>query len=42
METRMPFIVNWDSVTANQQQALPMGDPFHTYEEEVKALVERA
>jgi proteasome accessory factor A len=42
METRMPFIVNWDSVTANQQQALPMGDPLHTYEEEVRTLVERA
>ena len=42
METRMPFIVNWDSVTANQQQALPMSDPFDTYEEEVRALVEKA
>jgi hypothetical protein len=42
METRMPFIVNWDSVTANQQQALPMGDPFHTYEQEVRSLLEHA
>jgi proteasome accessory factor A len=42
METRMPFIVNWDSITANQQQALAMGDPFHTYEGEVRALVEQA
>jgi hypothetical protein len=42
METRMPYIVNWDSVTANQQQALAMGDPFHTYEREVIELLERA
>jgi hypothetical protein len=42
METRMPFVVNWDSVTANQQQALPMGDPLSTYETEVRALIERA
>jgi proteasome accessory factor A len=42
METRMPFVVNWDSVTANQQQALPMSDPLATYEKEVKDLIERA
>jgi proteasome accessory factor A len=42
METRMPFVVNWDSVTANQQQALPMSDPLATYEKEVKELIERA
>jgi proteasome accessory factor A len=42
METRMPFVVNWDSVTANQQQPLPMSDPLSTYEAEVKALIERA
>jgi proteasome accessory factor A len=42
METRMPFVVNWDSVTANQQQALPMSDPLATYEKEVTELIERA
>jgi proteasome accessory factor A len=42
METRMPYVVNWDSVTANEQPPLAMGDPFHTYEAEVGALMERA
>lgn len=42
METRMPYVVNWDSLTANQQPPLPMSDPFCTYETEVQALMEHA
>ncbi len=42
VETGMPYVVDWDSVTANDEQTLAMGDPLCTYENEVRALVERA
>ncbi len=42
METRMPCVIHWDSLTANEQKPLAMGDPFSTYENEVRELIERA
>jgi proteasome accessory factor A len=41
METRQVGIVNWDSLAIGQQHALPMNDPFLTYEREVRALLEK-
>lgn len=41
LETRLPGVINWDSLAIGQQHALPMSDPFMTYEREVKAMLER-
>lgn len=32
---RLPYVINWDSVASDSQDFLVMGDPFHTYEEEI-------
>ena len=42
METQMPYIVNWDSIAAADLHILPMSDPFITYEQNARALVESA
>ena len=42
METQMPYIVNWDSITAGDVHVLSMNDPFSTYELNARALVESA
>ena len=41
LETRQPGVINWDALSIGQQHALPMGDPFSTYEREVRALLEK-
>lgn len=39
VETRQPGVINWDSLAVGLGNALPMGDPFHTYEKEVEGLL---
>jgi hypothetical protein len=41
MEERMPYVVNWDSVGIGDAHTLPMGDPFLTYETEIRSLLSR-
>ena len=35
---QQPYVINWDSIAAENQQALLMGDPFATYIPEVDAF----
>ena len=35
-----PFVINWDSITAQGRDSVVMGDPFHTYREETEAFLE--
>jgi hypothetical protein len=34
-EKNLPYIINWDSIALENQDYLPMPDPFHKYQEEV-------
>ena len=36
----MPYVINWDSITLENLNHLPMPDPFETYDSEATALVE--
>lgn len=38
-ETKGPYTINWDSVAREGQDFLVMGDPFHTYESEVREFL---
>ena len=42
METQMPYIVNWDSISAADSHVLSLSDPFLTYELNARALMESA
>ncbi|HEY5037415.1 MAG TPA: proteasome accessory factor PafA2 family protein, partial [Chthoniobacterales bacterium] len=37
-----PYVINWDSIATESRDFLVMGDPFHTYTEEVARFVRRA
>ena len=33
------YVINWDSISCENQSHLQMGDPFHHYEEQVKKFL---
>ncbi len=35
-----PYVVNWDSIARDNENFLVMGDPFHTYEDEVEKFLD--
>jgi proteasome accessory factor A len=35
---QVPYVINWDSVFLDNGHHLPMPDPFHTYDAEVRSL----
>ena len=37
---QLPYVINWDSISLENSQYLPMPDPFETYENPALALVE--
>jgi Pup-ligase protein len=37
---QVPYVINWDSISLENSQYLPMPDPFETYEDPAHALVE--
>lgn len=39
-ENERPYAINWDSIACENQDLLVMGDPFHTYEQEVARFLE--
>ena len=39
-EDDRPYVINWDSIAREGNDFLVMGDPFHTYEEEVAAFLQ--
>jgi proteasome accessory factor A len=38
-QREQPYVINWDSIAADNRDFIVMGDPFHTYEEEVHAFL---
>jgi hypothetical protein len=36
---KRPYVINWDSIACETHDFLVMGDPFHTYIEEVEKFV---
>jgi proteasome accessory factor A len=38
---RRPYVINWDSISCETHDFLVMGDPFHTYVDEVEHFVSR-
>jgi proteasome accessory factor A len=34
-----PYVINWDSIACDSRDFLVMGDPFHTYDEEVERFL---
>jgi hypothetical protein len=36
---KLPYVINWDSIACEARDFLVMGDPFHTYEEEVERFL---
>ena len=39
-EQQLPYVINWDSISIENANYLPMPDPFDTYEEEVRVLAD--
>jgi proteasome accessory factor A len=35
-----PYVINWDSISVENSNYLPMPDPFETYERQVEGLME--
>ncbi len=40
-EREQPYVINWDSVATGSRDFLVMGDPFKTYEEEMRASLDQ-
>ena len=38
-DSRQPYVINWDSIACESRDFLLMGDPFRTYDEEVRAFL---
>jgi proteasome accessory factor A len=36
---KRPYVINWDSISCETHDFLVMGDPFHTYMEEVEQFI---
>ena len=34
------YVINWDSISCENQSHLQMGDPFHDYEDQVKRFLQ--
>ena len=41
-ERKLPYVINWDSISLDNTPHLAMPDPFETYEDQVRALLECA
>ena len=39
---KLPYVINWDSIACESRDFLVMGDPFHSYEEEVAQFLRQA
>jgi proteasome accessory factor A len=39
-DRKLPYVINWDTISLDNTACLPMPDPFETYESDVRALVE--
>ena len=38
-QSKLPYVINWDSIACESRDFLVMGDPFHTYEAEVERFL---
>ena len=39
-ERKLPYVINWDSISLDNTPYLPMPDPFETYEGQLRTLLE--
>jgi proteasome accessory factor A len=39
-ERKLPYVINWDSISLDNTPYLPMPDPFETYEGQLRSLLE--
>ncbi len=39
-DRKLPYVINWDSISLDNTPYLPMPDPFETYTDQVKTLLE--
>jgi hypothetical protein len=39
-DRKLPYVINWDSISLDNTPYLPMPDPFETYTGQVKTLLE--
>ncbi len=36
---QQPYVINWDSIASSGEETILMGDPLHTYEEEIESFL---
>ena len=39
-DRQLPYVINWDTISIDNTATLPMPDPFETYENDVRTLIE--
>lgn len=40
-DANVPYVINWDLIAVDQRNMLVMGDPFHSYVDEVKRFLDQ-